>query len=123
MGIGLLRLSNNDIDRSLELYNSIGVEKVLERAERLDAKREKKHRASDKKKHGVRDIDLVSLVSMGVNAARAREALEATGNSESALLWMSQDEARSEEANDEENRKDVQDSLESPWKSESVNAQ
>mmetsp|Transcript_19226 Transcript_19226/g.41661 ORF Transcript_19226/g.41661 Transcript_19226/m.41661 type:complete len:571 (+) Transcript_19226:332-2044(+) len=96
--IGLLRLSNNGIDQSLELYNNIGIEQVLERVANLNkASGQRKHRSTSNEQkqssnHEVRDIDLTMLISMGVEEARGRNALKATGNLESALLWLSKDD-------------------------------
>ncbi|KAL7533644.1 hypothetical protein ACHAXR_005366 [Thalassiosira sp. AJA248-18] len=96
--IGLLRLSNNVIDKSLELYNSIGVELVLERVARLDeasGRRKRRSTSSEHQKpteHEVQDVDLTVLISMGVNETTSRDALKATGNVESALLWLCKDD-------------------------------
>mmetsp|Transcript_3571 Transcript_3571/g.6522 ORF Transcript_3571/g.6522 Transcript_3571/m.6522 type:complete len:788 (+) Transcript_3571:149-2512(+) len=97
--IGLLRLSNNIIDQSLELYNSIGAQKVLEQIARLDEASSRRKRRSTKNterkkptEYEVRDVDLIMLVSMGLEEARGRDALQAAGNVESALLWLSRED-------------------------------
>ena len=94
--IGLLRLSNNDVNAALELFNNTGAEEVIMRVNRLDGGRAKakKPRVDKKKNHEVRDMDLVSLVSMGVDSAQARRALEATGNVDAAILWISADDGK-----------------------------
>jgi len=107
--IGLLRLSDNSIEQSLELYNGLGADQVLERVARLDeASGRRKRRSTNAKKptkHQVRDVDLAILVSMGVEEARCRDALKATGNVESALLWLSKDDV-----NDHSNDNDEKES-------------
>ena len=94
--IGLLRLSNNVLDQALELYKSIGADQVLERIASLDEASGSRKRQSKSIKqttgHEVKDVDLTVLISMGVNAEKGREALAATGNVESALLWLSRDD-------------------------------
>jgi len=103
IAIGLLRLSDNSIDGSLELYNSNGAEQVMEQVARLDEVSGRRKRRSTRSKkptqHEVQDMDLTVLVSMGVEEARAREALKATGNVESALLWLSKDDGDNAKAN------------------------
>ena len=97
--IGLLRLSNNIIDQSLELYSSIGAQKVLEQIARLDEASSRRKRRSTKSterqkptEYEVRDVDLIMLVSMGLEEAIGRDALKAAGNVESALLWLSRED-------------------------------
>ena len=94
--IGLLRLSNNVLDQALELYKSIGADQVLERIASLDEASGSRKRQSKSTKqttgHQVKDVDLTVLISMGVNEDKGREALAATGNVESALLWLSRDD-------------------------------
>ena len=93
--VGLLRLSNNIIDQALELYNSIGADQVLRRVAHLDEASGRKKKQSKPKKpaeHEVQDVDVTMLVSMGVDESRARNALKATGNVESALLWLSKED-------------------------------
>ncbi|KAL9189370.1 hypothetical protein ACHAXT_009045 [Thalassiosira profunda] len=97
--IGLLRLSDNDIDRALEMYNELGAEQVFDRVARLDEASGRNRKQKSKKRererqteHEVRDMDLTMLVSMGVDEERGRDALRATGNVESAILWLSRDE-------------------------------
>ncbi|EJK46522.1 hypothetical protein THAOC_34807 [Thalassiosira oceanica] len=94
--IGLLRLSNNDVNVALELFNNTGAEEVIVRANRLGGGRAKakKPRVDKKKNHEVRDMDLASLVSMGVESVQARRALEATGNVDAAILWISADDGK-----------------------------
>ena len=84
---GVLRLTNNDIEKSLALYNEIGAQGVLQRAAQLD-KDTGIRRASIRDKFEVSDVDVASLVSMGVEEERGRNALRATGNVDSALLWL-----------------------------------
>ena len=103
--IGLLRLSNNVLDQALELYNSIGADQVLERIASLDeaSSGSRKRQSKSTKQttgHEVRDVDLTVLISMGVNAEKGREALAATGNVESALLWLSRDDTAASDIND-----------------------
>ncbi|KAL3786865.1 hypothetical protein HJC23_013786 [Cyclotella cryptica] len=91
---GLLRLTNNNIEESLQMYNQIGAEKVLQRIDELDKvcgrrKRSRDHRKNDSTKHRVHDVDVAILVSMGVEDSKAREALRATGNVDTALVWLS----------------------------------
>ena len=98
--VGLLRLSNNSGDESLELYNRLGADQVLQQVEALDASsgRKKKQRSSKtqkKSEHEVQDMDLSVLLSMG--ETRGRAALKATGNVDSALLWLSRDDANGQD--------------------------
>eukprot|EP00984_Skeletonema_dohrnii_P021618 scaffold10851_cov155-Skeletonema_dohrnii-CCMP3373.AAC.8 len=88
---GVLRLTNNDIEKSLALYNEIGAQGVLQRAAQLD-KDTGIRRASTRDKFEVSDVDVASLVSMGVEEERGRNALRATGNVDSALLWLLKDD-------------------------------
>ena len=104
--VGLLRLSNNSVDRSLELYRSLGQHGVLEQARLLDraSGRRKRRGRSLSEVHEVQDIELTRLVSMGVEEARARKALRATGNFDGALLSLSTDDNPNECA--KQNEKD-----------------
>ncbi|KAL7518369.1 hypothetical protein ACHAWX_003206 [Stephanocyclus meneghinianus] len=91
---GLLRLTNNNIEESLQLYNQIGAEKVFQRIDELDAlygrrKRPREDRMKNSTKQRVQDVDVAILVSMGVEDSKAREALRATGNVDAALVWLS----------------------------------
>jgi len=95
--IGLLRLSNNDINAALELFNDIGAEAVIMRANMLGGEKPKAKKPRVDKKKQVRDVDLVSLVSMGVDSAQARRALEATGDVDAAILWISADDGEPDE--------------------------
>jgi len=101
--VGLLRLSNNSGDESLELYNRLGADQVLQQVEALDASsgRKKKQRSSKtqqtKSEHKVQDMDLSVLLSMGVDETRGRAALKATGNVDSALLWLSSDDTNGQD--------------------------
>mmetsp|Transcript_30083 Transcript_30083/g.44895 ORF Transcript_30083/g.44895 Transcript_30083/m.44895 type:complete len:700 (+) Transcript_30083:74-2173(+) len=99
---GVLRLTNNDIETSLALYNEIGAQGVLQRAAQLD-KDTGIRRASIRDKFEVSDIDVVSLVSMGVEEERGRNALRATGNVDSALLWLLKDDDNKNNACDNVN--------------------
>ena len=85
--IGLLRLTNNNGDKSLALYNEIGAEGVLQRAAQLDKDRGIR-RTNIRNEFEVSDVDVASLMSMGVEEERGRNALRATGNVDSALLWL-----------------------------------
>jgi len=102
--VGLLRLSNNSGDESLELYNRLGADQVLQQVEALDASsgRKKKQRSSKthqtKSEHKVQDMDLSVLLSMGVDESRGRAALKATGNVDSALLWLSRDDTNDQDS-------------------------
>jgi hypothetical protein len=91
---GLLRLTNNNIDDSLQMYNTLGADTILQRVDELDKAggSRKRHRKSSKGTtpvHKVQEVDLVTLVSMGVEESQARRALRATGNIDSALVWLS----------------------------------
>jgi biotin-(acetyl-CoA carboxylase) ligase len=91
---GLLRLTNNNMEESLQLYNQIGAEKVFQRVEELDKlygrrKHPREDRMMNSKKQRVQDVDVAILVSMGVEDSKAREALRATGNVDAALVWLS----------------------------------
>ncbi|KAL7481126.1 hypothetical protein ACHAW6_006807 [Cyclotella cf. meneghiniana] len=91
---GLLRLTNNNIEESLQLYNQIGAEKVFQRIDELDTlngrrKRPREDRMKKSTKQRVQDVDVAILVSMGVEDSKAREALRATGNVDAALVWLS----------------------------------
>jgi hypothetical protein len=88
---GLLRLTNNDIEESLQLYNKIGAEKVFQRVEELDKlhgrrKRSRKDRMKNSTKQRVQDVNVAILESMGVEDSKAREALRATGHVEQLLF-------------------------------------
>ena len=108
--VGLLRLSNNSGDESLELYNRLGADQVLQQVEALDASsgRKKKQRSSKtqqrKSEHKVQDMDLSVLLSMGVEESRGRAALKATGNVDSALLWLSSDDINGQEEGSTSNK-------------------
>lgn len=98
--IGLLRLSNNVLDGALERFNSTPADSILQEVDRLDEasgrrKRKPKSAEAQTKPSGcaAQDVDLAVLVSMGVEEERGREALRATGNVESALLWLSRNDA------------------------------
>jgi len=105
--VGLLRLSNNSGDESLELYNRLGADQVLQQVEALDASsgRKKKQRSSKthqtKSEHKVQDMDLSVLLSMGIDEARGKAALKATGNVDSALLWLSRDDTNGQDGSKE----------------------
>lgn len=88
---GLLRLSNNDMEQSLALYNEIGAQGVLQRVVQLDKDLGITRATSNKKVFEVSDVDVASLVSMGVEEERGRNALRATGSVDSALLLLMKD--------------------------------
>jgi len=93
--ISLLRLSNNKIDKALELHKSIDPAQIVERCAQLDevsGKNKRKATIRSATSHEVKDVDLTMLVSMGVDEGNAREALCATGNVDCALLWLSSKE-------------------------------
>lgn len=85
---GLLRLSNNDMEQSLALYNEIGAQGVLQRVVQLDKDLGITRTTSTKKTFEVSDVDVASLVSMGVEEERGRNALRTTGSVDSALLLL-----------------------------------
>lgn len=71
---GLLRLSTNSIEKSLEIYRTLGAEEIVRRVEQLDERTGKRKRRpandnDDKKnsatEHPIRDIDIAMLLSMG----------------------------------------------------------
>jgi hypothetical protein len=103
--IGLLRLTINDIEKSLALYNEIGAQNVLEQAAQLDKDNTGICRDSIRHEFQVSDIDVASLVSMGVEEGRGRCALRATGNVDSALLWLLSKEDDNEENTSDEKKK------------------
>mmetsp|Transcript_44387 Transcript_44387/g.93213 ORF Transcript_44387/g.93213 Transcript_44387/m.93213 type:complete len:792 (-) Transcript_44387:232-2607(-) len=104
--IGLLRLSNNNINHALDIFNSAtGAQEVLEQIARLDEasgrRKRKSNRGNERQQpieYEVKDVDLAMLASMGVEEARCRAALKATGNVESAILWLSEDDSKANEA-------------------------
>lgn len=91
--ISLLRLTDNDIEKSFSLYNEIGAQEVLQRAQQLD--RDIGFQRTDQKRteHNVSDVDIATLVSMGVDEANGRNALRSTGNVDQALLWLTKADA------------------------------
>ena len=88
---GLLRLTNNNMELSLALYNEIGAQGVLQRAGQLD-KDTGICRPTLRKEFEVSDVDVASLVSMGVEEERGRNALRATGSVEDALNLLLKDD-------------------------------
>mmetsp|Transcript_30463 Transcript_30463/g.55928 ORF Transcript_30463/g.55928 Transcript_30463/m.55928 type:complete len:93 (-) Transcript_30463:69-347(-) len=89
--IGLLRLSDEMSSTNLSNFTTASVPtKLWNEWTRLDeASRRMKHQSTNSKKpteHKVRDVDLVMLVFVGVEEARCRNALKASGNVKSALL-------------------------------------
>ena len=100
---GLLRLSNNNIEESFQIYNNLGADKILEQVDQLNrdgvtGKRPRENVAAKSPKHEVQEMDLVTLVSMGVEESQARQALKTTGNVDSALLWLSTIEKNNNES-------------------------
>jgi hypothetical protein len=81
---GLLRLTNNNIEESLRMYNTLGPDAILQRVEELNRASGRKRRATTPK-----HTDLVTMMSMGVEESLARQALEATGNVDAAVVWLS----------------------------------
>jgi len=105
--IGLLRLTINDIEKSLALYNEIGAQGVLQQAAQLDKDDTGIRRHSIRNEFEVSDIDVASLVSMGVEEGRGRAALRATGNVDSALLWLlSKDDDDKNNVSDDKSKAD-----------------
>lgn len=104
--VGLLRLTNNNIEESIKLYGQIGADKVIQQTDELDRtlgrKRKKGNDQSDAKRHEVNEMDLVTLMSMGVNESQARDALSATGNTDAAIVWLSTLDAKALDANNED---------------------
>ncbi len=47
----------------------------------------------NRNEHNVSDVDLATLVSMGVDEANGRNSLRATGNVDQALLWLTKADA------------------------------
>ncbi len=88
---GLLRLSNNDMEQSLALFSEIGAQGVLQRVMQLDKDLGITRASCTKKAFEVSDVDVASLVSMGVEEERGRNALRATGCVDSALLLLMKD--------------------------------
>jgi len=105
LAVGLLRLTNNDLQRSLELYAEQGHDpsKVLILVDGLDERllqqglmgedllrRKKKTRKLYDESKPVDEVALVSLISMGVGPAKAKAALQQNGNDvERAIIWYS----------------------------------
>jgi hypothetical protein len=105
--IGLLRLTINDIEKSLALYNEIGAQGVLQQAAQLDKDDTGIHHHSIRNEFEVSDVDVASLVSMGVEEGRGRAALRATGNVDSALLWLlSKDDDNKNNVSDDKSKAD-----------------
>ncbi|KAL7529731.1 hypothetical protein ACHAWF_003093, partial [Thalassiosira exigua] len=93
--VALLRLSDNDVERSLRLYRDLGAEGALARAAAMDEASGRRRRRPTRRppEREVRDLDVTTLVSMGADEGRARDALRATGDVEAALLWLSANDA------------------------------
>ncbi|CAB9518888.1 Negative regulator of ubiquitin-like proteins 1 [Seminavis robusta] len=104
LAVGLLRLSNNDLSRALDLYAEceLSPDAVSTRVETLDERlvqrgllnrtvwRNKKRKLSRMKEKPVDEMALVTLLSMGVDDRQARLALQSNANNvEQALLWLS----------------------------------
>uniref|UniRef100_A0A6U9ZZU9 UBA domain-containing protein n=1 Tax=Pseudo-nitzschia australis TaxID=44445 RepID=A0A6U9ZZU9_9STRA len=106
---GLLRLSNNNIEKSPELYRILGAEAIFRRVEQLDGRNGKRRRRwpandNDTKQnptteHPVRHIDIAILLSMGVDESRGRDALKRVGSVEEAFLWLSKHDVSSCDTN------------------------
>ena len=91
---GLLRLTNNSVEESFQMYNRLGAETILKQVGQLNRYSERERRPREDvsdtlRKHEVQEMDLVTLMSMGVEESEARRALKATGTVDSALLWLS----------------------------------
>mmetsp|Transcript_19944 Transcript_19944/g.29976 ORF Transcript_19944/g.29976 Transcript_19944/m.29976 type:complete len:696 (-) Transcript_19944:1186-3273(-) len=114
LAVGLLRLADNDLQISLELYekhehNPSKVQKLVENLdERLvqeglmgeDLLRKKKQAQKLHDEQAVDEVALVSLVSMGIDPSKAKIALEKSANdTEKAMLWLSM-ASESGDAND-----------------------
>jgi len=94
---GLLRLTDNHLDRAIDLYQEVHRDHaaILLRAAELDQRQGVSPEISRKRTRGSGDFEidemaLGALASMGVaNVARAREALRRHNNDvERALLWL-----------------------------------
>ncbi|KAL7512093.1 hypothetical protein ACHAXN_009064 [Cyclotella atomus] len=85
---GLLRLTNNNIEESLRMHNTLGPDAILQRVEELNRASGRTRRATTPK-HTAKELDLVTMMSMGVEESLARQALEATGNVDAAVVWLS----------------------------------
>jgi hypothetical protein len=117
---GLLRLTNNNLEAALDMYRDRDNTAILGRVTDLDQSqgRPRHNKARRRRIQQVDEMALVSLISMGVDDASAREALTCNENNvEEALLWLTtttqetsdsmsdsddEDEDEDEEANQEE---------------------
>jgi hypothetical protein len=84
----LLRLTNNSIEESLQMYNNLGPDGIFQRVKELDKGGRKRPRGGSPK-HKVEETDLVTMISMGVEESLARKALKETGNVDAAIVWLS----------------------------------
>jgi hypothetical protein len=88
---GLLRLTNNNLEEALDMYRDRDNTALLGRITDLDQS-QGKPRHNEVRIRRIQQIDemaLVSLISMGVDDASAREALTCNENNlEEALLWL-----------------------------------
>jgi len=105
---GLLRLSNNDLENSIDIYQDVerNPGAVLQLVSDLDRSLQEqglaKKKSSRKKEEEVDELSLATLMSMGVDESMAKKALRHSHNNmETALLWLTgqgESEEKEEEA-------------------------
>jgi NACalpha-BTF3-like transcription factor len=103
LAVGLLRLANNDLTRALDLYASCDHSStaILAKVDELDGHlvekgllnravwKNKKRKRRKENRPVVDEMALVTLMSMGVDDAKARLALHKNDNHvDRALLWL-----------------------------------
>lgn len=83
---GLLRLTNNNLEAALDMYGYRDNAALLGRVADLD---QSQNKPRSRRIQPVDEMALMSLISMGVDDASAREALICNENNvEEALLWL-----------------------------------
>ena len=92
---GLLRLANNDLEKSIDIYQDVerNPGAVLQLVSDLDRSLQEqglaKKKSSRKKEEEVDELSLATLMSMGVDESMAKKALRHSHNNmETALLWL-----------------------------------
>jgi len=100
----LLRLENNDLRKALDRYQDFNrdANAILEEGYKLDCAQgvHRKRRRIQEKPKAVDEVALMTLISLGVELEKAREALEACNdNADLAMTWLS-DQAATEVKNE-----------------------
>ncbi|KAL3800574.1 hypothetical protein ACHAWO_009818 [Cyclotella atomus] len=83
-----MNVNESDLDSDSEDERKISMSYALLLVEELNRASGRTRRATTPK-HTAKELDLVTMMSMGVEESLARQALEATGNVDAAVVWLS----------------------------------